>query len=73
MVVKLALIQSGSHVVAELLDHTYIKTTFGYGHLAEGSVFDTAKPGSHAVLGIPLLPTLVKFATEYVGRRELQS
>ena len=32
----------GLRVVAGLLGHADIKTTFGYAHLAEGSVFDAA-------------------------------
>ena len=32
----------GLRIVAGLLGHADIKTTFGYAHLAEGSVFDAA-------------------------------
>ena len=32
----------GLRVVAGLLGHADISTTFGYAHLAEGSVFDAA-------------------------------
>ena len=32
----------GLRVVAGLFGHADIKTTFGYAHLAEGSVFDAA-------------------------------
>ena len=33
---------SGFRIVAGLLGHADISTTFGYAHLAEGSVFDAA-------------------------------
>ena len=43
----------GLRVVADLLGHADIKATFGYAHLAEGSVFDAANrmsPGSATIL-----------------------
>ena len=36
----------GLSVVAELLGHAEIATTFGNAHLAEGSVFDAANRAS---------------------------
>ena len=39
----------GLRVVAGLLGHADIKTTFGYAHLAEGSVFDAANRVSRSL------------------------
>ena len=36
-------------IVAGLLGHADIKTTFGYAHLAEGAVFDAANRVSRTV------------------------
>ena len=42
----------GLRVVAGLLGHADIKTTFGYAHLAEGSVFDAANRVSRGLADI---------------------
>ncbi len=42
----------GLRVVAGLLGHADIKITFGYAHLAEGSVFDAANRVSRGLAGM---------------------